>query len=140
MKKIYIIAISLIVIATIATTIWLCQITYSVNVPLFRNIFQNEGYNIENKIEKMPFEILLSDFIFDSTYTTESDAPYVAKIYVQPYNNDKVENLEEIVLHPYETKVYKKYRLYIEEFSYNPNEDNLYITITVEQRRYQTLW
>ncbi|MFI3296851.1 MAG: hypothetical protein R3Y59_04395 [bacterium] len=139
MKKKYIIIISLVVIIAISSIVWLCQTTYRVNVPLYKNVFQSEGYNIENQIERVPFEILLSDFIFDTTYTN-TDAPYIARVYVQPHNNTEIEQIKEIVLHPYEVKTYQNYRLYIKEYSYTKSEENLYISITIEQRRYQTLF
>ncbi|MCI7728993.1 MAG: hypothetical protein MSH47_04850 [Bacteroidales bacterium] len=136
-KKIILIVGVLALIAVIAVVIIdQCKVVSEYRVSLHRNYFETEGYNSKEAVISLPFEVMLLDFVTDTTYT--DDCYFKATILVQPLNNNNPDSIETVVLEPYQVEEYKKHRIYISEYFYNKTENQLRVLMQIEQRKYQT--
>lgn len=136
MKKKHIIIIAIAALSAMALYVWQIQTIEEYQVYLHRNYFEYQGYNTENELVTLPFEIMLTDFVAD---TTTNDGTYKAGILLQPKLNKKPEKIIKKTLAPYQVETYNGYRLYLDEYDYKKETQQLIIVLTVERRRYQ-LW
>ena len=138
MKKRIILIIGILAIVSVIAVVivYQCKVVSEYRVSLHRNYFETEGYNSKEAVLQLPFEVMLVDFINDTTYA--DDCYFLATILVQPKNNQNPDSIEMIKLEPYQVEEYKKHRIYISEYFYNKTENQLRVLLQIEQRRYQT--
>lgn len=136
-KKILLASVILLaVVLIVITIIYQFKIVNEYRVSLHRNYFETEGYNSTEAVIALPFEVMLVDFVVDTTYA--QDSYFKATVLLQPVRNSNADSIEEITLEPYQVVEYKKHRLYIKEYFYNKTEHQLRVLMQIEQRRYQT--
>ncbi len=113
-----------------------CKVVKEYKVSLHRNYFEIEGYNSKEAVVTLPFEVMLLDFVTDTTYS--SDSYFKATVLVRPLHCNDIDSIKEITLEPYQVETYNKHRIYISEYYYNKNENQLRVLLQIEQRKYQT--
>ena len=134
-KRIIIGVVVTLVAITTLLIVWSCQVVERYHVDLHYNYFEYSGYTDDNQSSQLPFEIMLTQFKAD---TTTNDGTYLAETLIQPRGNKLPDNIECFTFAPYQVHIYENYRLFIEQYEYNPSQGLLYVTMIVERRRYQT--
>ncbi len=107
-----------------------------VEIPLYRNIFIGDGYDLLNDKEVvLPYEILLYKFVPDTSINMEKE------IYSEIVVRDKRSQAFEVLpLMPYVDAEYDNYIIRLMKYNYSQEANKLYFLIEVEQRRYQQIF